>query len=184
MVRKLKFHEAKLLKKFDFLNWKHENNVREIQVIRRYHIQKREDYLKYNKLVGTITKIASMIMALDPKDPFRVKLTDQLLDKIYNMGLISVKKSLAQCAKITASSFCRRRLPVVMVRMKYTETLKEAITFVEQGHIRVGPETVTDPAFLVTRNMEDFITWVDSSKIKRIISKYHDQVDDYDLLNA
>lgn len=26
---------------------------------------------------------------------------------------------------------------------------------------------VTDPAFLVTRNMEDFVTWVDTSKIKR-----------------
>ena len=25
------------------------------------------------------------------------------------------------------------------------------VTFVEQGHIRVGPTTVTDPAFLVTR---------------------------------
>jgi hypothetical protein len=30
-----------------------------------------------------------------------------------------------------------------------------------------GPNPITDPAFHVTRNMEDFITWVDSSKIKR-----------------
>jgi len=44
MVRKLKFHEQKLLKKVDFLQWKHENNVREIKVMRRYHIQNREDY--------------------------------------------------------------------------------------------------------------------------------------------
>jgi hypothetical protein len=31
---------------------------------------------------------------------------------------------------------------------------------------------VNDPAFLVTRNMEDFVTWVDSSKIKRNILGY------------
>ena len=43
------------------------------------------------------------------------------------------------------------------------EHLKEAVTYIEQGHVRVGPEFVTDPAFLLTRNMEDFITWVDSS---------------------
>jgi U3 small nucleolar ribonucleoprotein protein IMP3 len=49
-----------------------------------------------------------------------------------------------------------------MVKMKFAEHLKEAVTYIEQGHVRVGP----DPAFLVTRNMEDFITWVDSSKIK------------------
>ena len=32
------------------------------------------------------------------------------------------------------------------------------------------------------RNMEDFVTWVDSSKIKRTVLKYRDEVDDYDLL--
>lgn len=49
--------------------------------------------------------------------------------------------------------------------------------------IRVGPDTITDPAFLVTRNMEDFVTWVDTSKIKRKVAEYNDQLDDYDLLN-
>ena len=60
--------------------------------------------------------------------------------------------------------------------------------FIEQGHVRVGPDTITDPAFLVTRcvsrsaerhferlgsryllnrHMEDFVTWVDTSKLKR-----------------
>ena len=70
-----------------------------------------------------------------------------------------------------------------MVRMKFCETLKEAVTFVEQGHVRVGPTVVTDPAFLVTRSFEDFVTWVDSSKIKRTVAKYNDALDDYDLLN-
>lgn len=42
--------------------------------------------------------------------------------------------------------------------------------------VRVGPDTITDPAFLVTRSMEDFVTWVDTSKIKRKIMKYNDKV--------
>src|SRR5690554_6040882 len=33
----------------DFLNWKNESNLREIEILRRYHIQKREDYVKYNQ---------------------------------------------------------------------------------------------------------------------------------------
>jgi len=37
-MRKLKFHEQKLLKKVDFLNWKKDGSVRENGVIRRYHI--------------------------------------------------------------------------------------------------------------------------------------------------
>ena len=93
-----------------------------------------------------------------------------------------------------------------MLRLKMSENLKEAVTFIEQvrvavvlstalcrvsdvclcsacmqGHVRCGPEVVTDPAFLVTRSMEDFVTWVDSSKIKRTLLAYNDAIDDYEL---
>lgn len=104
-----------------------------------------------------------------------------MLEKLYNMGIITAQKQFSQVDKITVSAFCRRRLPIVMCRLKMAETVKEAVTFVEQGHIRVGPETVSDPAYLVTRNMEDFVTWVDTSKIKRKIMKYNDKVNNYTL---
>ena len=102
--------------------------------------------------------------------------------RLYALGIITTKKSLIQVEKLTVSSFCRRRLAVVVVRIKMSETVREAITFIEQGHIRVGPQTITEPAFLVTRNMEDFVTWVDTSKIKRKVLQYNDRLDDYDLL--
>ena len=52
-----------------------------------------------------------------------------------------------------------------------------------QGHVRVGPEAVLNPAYLVTRPMEDFVTWVDTSKIRRKVLAYNDKLDDFDLLN-
>jgi len=119
---------------------------------------------------------------LDPKDAVRIDLTDRLLDKLYDMGVIPTKKSLVQLEQLSTASFCRRRLAVVMVRSKMSETVKEAVGFVEQGHVRVGPETVTDPAYLVTRGMEDFVAWVDTSKIKRKVMRYADKLDDFDLL--
>ncbi len=44
MVRKLKHHEKKLLRKVDFINWEADNNLHEVKIMRRYHVQKREDY--------------------------------------------------------------------------------------------------------------------------------------------
>mmetsp|Transcript_16057 Transcript_16057/g.28844 ORF Transcript_16057/g.28844 Transcript_16057/m.28844 type:complete len:186 (-) Transcript_16057:250-807(-) len=181
-LRKLKYHEKKLLKKVDFLDWKTDDSLRMTRILRRYHIQKREDYIKYNRLCGLVRKIALKLKGLDPRDPYRVKTTEQLINKLYNMGLVNTRKSLQEADKLTASSFCRRRLPVVMVRLKMSETLREAVTFIEQGHVRVGPETITDPAFLVTRSFEDHVTWVDSSKIKKTIMKYNDKLDDFVLL--
>jgi U3 small nucleolar ribonucleoprotein protein IMP3 len=182
MERKLKHHENKLLKKTDFLVWKKEQNLREIQILRRYHIQKREDYTKYNKIANIMKRLAHKLMLLDASDPYRIKMTDQLLEKTYAMGLIATKRSLSQIVDLTASAFCRRRLSVVIVRNKYCETLKQACTYIEQGHIRVGPNVVTDPAFLVTRNMEDFVTWTDTSKIRKKIQAYNDKFDDFDFL--
>jgi len=51
------------------------------QVMRRYHIQNRDDYKKYNKIVGMITKLTNVLKQLDPKDATRIELTDQLLEK-------------------------------------------------------------------------------------------------------
>ena len=46
-MRKLKFHEKKLLKKVNFLEWKREGGHREASVMQRYHVSERDDYKKY-----------------------------------------------------------------------------------------------------------------------------------------
>eukprot|EP00257_Ricinus_communis_P026934 XP_025014348.1 U3 small nucleolar ribonucleoprotein protein IMP3 isoform X2 [Ricinus communis] len=157
-MRKLKFHEKKLLKKVNFLLWKREGDHREAKVMQRYHIVDRDDYKKYSGICRMVQKLVNILKQMDPRDPYRVEMTDILLEKL-------------------------RRLSTVLMRLKFAEHLKEAITYIEQGHIRVGPETVTDPAFLVTRNMEDFVTWVDTSKIKRKVLEYNEKLDDYDAMN-
>ncbi|XP_010261126.1 PREDICTED: U3 small nucleolar ribonucleoprotein protein IMP3-like [Nelumbo nucifera] len=182
-MRKLKFHEKKLLKKVNFLEWKREGGHGEAHVMQRYHVTGRDDYKKYSSLCWVVQKLVNMLMTMDPRDPFRIEMTDMLLEKLYNIGVIPTRKSLALCDRSSVSSFCRRRLSTILVKLKFAEHLKEAVTYIEQGHIRVGPEAVTDPAFLVTRNMEDFVTWVDSSKIKRKVLEYNDKLDDYDAMN-
>ena len=85
-IRKLKYHEAKLLKKTDFLNWKQDNNLREVKILRKYHIQDREDYHTYNKLVGYVTKVSPCGCAhmyrtaptrARPRDPAAARLPTQ-----------------------------------------------------------------------------------------------------------
>ncbi|KAL0380983.1 UNVERIFIED_CONTAM: U3 small nucleolar ribonucleoprotein IMP3 [Sesamum angustifolium] len=139
-MRKLKFHEKKLLK---LISW----NGREKGV---------RGSPSYSSLCRMVQKLVNILKQMDPRDPFRIEMTDALIEKLYNMGVIPSRKSLALCERLSVSSFCRRRLATVLVRLKFAEHLKEAVTYIEQGHVRVGPDTVTDPAFLVTRNMEDF----------------------------
>ena len=56
-MRQLKHHEQKLLKKVDFLQWKSDQTLQQVQVMRQYHIQKREDYIKYARFNFNIPAI-------------------------------------------------------------------------------------------------------------------------------
>lgn len=184
-MRQLKYHEKKLLRKVDLYSWKRngeENNLHVAKIMKRYHLQKREDYIYYQRICGMITKLTAHIKQLPNDDTFRIAITDQLLTKLYNIGIIQTTKSLQLAENVTVSAFCRRRLPILMVRLKMSETIQAAVTFIEQGQVRVGPDVVTDPSYCVPRTLEDYITWVDTSKIKRTIQKYNNQLDDFDLL--
>nr|CAB3256094.1 U3 small nucleolar ribonucleoprotein protein IMP3-like [Phallusia mammillata] len=180
-MRKLRFHEKKLLKKVDFFAWEADNNLHEVKIMRKYRIQKREHYTAYNKMSREVRTICRKIRDLDQNDPFRVRCTSDLIEKLYNLGIIPTRENLELADKVTASSFCRRRLPVIMVKLKMAQSLKSATEFIEQGHIRVGTKVVLDPAFLVTRSLEDFVTWKETSKIKQHILEYNDERDDYDF---
>lgn len=181
-MRQLKHHEKKLLRKVDLYSWKKEDNLRVAKVLRRYNIQDKNDYVAYNRICGMVGKLSSKLKTLKPDDPFRIAMSEQLLQKLFDLGLIDTTKSLQKAEDMPAAALCRRRIPVVMVRLKMAENLRMAVTLIEQGQVRVGPNVVTDPAFLVTRSMEDYVTWVDSSKIRRAVQKYNDKLDDFDLL--
>ncbi|NXG69716.1 IMP3 protein, partial [Baryphthengus martii] len=112
---------------------------------------------------------------------FRARCSAALLEKLYGLGLVNNRRSLAVCESLSASAFCRRRLPCLLVKLRMAQNLRHAVTFVEQGHVRVGPEVVTDPALLIPRAVEDFITWVDASRLRQKVLDYNQERDDFDL---
>lgn len=57
-----------------------------------------------------------------------------------------------------------------------SENVKNATELIDQGHVRVGTEMIKDPAFLVSRTLEDFVTWVDGSAIRRHVLEYNNIV--------
>eukprot|EP01061_Rhynchopus_euleeides_P002273 TRINITY_DN11743_c0_g3_i2.p1 TRINITY_DN11743_c0_g3~~TRINITY_DN11743_c0_g3_i2.p1 ORF type:complete len:185 (+),score=84.59 TRINITY_DN11743_c0_g3_i2:164-718(+) len=180
MMRKLKKHEKKLLRKTDFLKYREETKSNEDKVIRNYYLQNREDYKKYNKLTGEVTSLVHHLRYLKPSSKVRLQVTQQVLDKLHSMGVIDQKDNLSGLERLTTASFCKRRLPVVLVKLKMAQHLEMAVKLVEQGHVRVGPHQITDPAYLVPRALEDYVTWW-KGKILRKVKEYNKQLDDYEM---
>ena len=127
MVRKLKYHEQKLLRKVDFINWEADNNLHEVKVMKKFFIQKREDYTLYNKLSREIRDIVRMIKDLDPNRQHRTDMSAAFLEKMYSIGLIPTKWNLELCDKINASSFCRRRYVLFSIEEAFNECIVSRI---------------------------------------------------------
>lgn len=136
--------------------------------------------IRYNKIVGKVTQYAHLLKS-DPKVPDADERMTLLLRKLYSMGVIT-QPDESSLNNISVSAFCRRRLATVMVASKMVQYVSSAVKYIEQGHVRVGPNVITDPAYLVSRSLEDHLTWVNTSKINRNIKSYNDELDDYDLL--
>ena len=97
--------------------------------MRRYHIQDREDYHKYNKLCGSLRAFSHRVSLLPAQDPFRSKMEGQLLSKLYDMGILNTAAKLSDVEnKLTVAALCRRRLAVFMCMAKMAETVSAVRT--------------------------------------------------------
>lgn len=79
---------------------------------------------RYNKLCGSLRSYAHRLSLLPAQDPFRGKMEDQLLSKLYDMGVLNTSAKLSDIEnKLTVAAFCRRRLAVIMCMAKMAETV-------------------------------------------------------------
>lgn len=196
--RQLKSHEKKLVKKVDFLNWKTEENVgRKIRVIssvKEYGLSGNDEFNKYNYISKQVnSSINELLTKKSEENDVSLKryIDDQLqliYDKLYAMGVLDSKTEYQeQFTKygIPTERFLRRRLNYVMSHeLEMGEDIKKTTQYIKDGHVKVGPKTVTDPAFLVTRTLEDYVTWSSKSKIRRTILKYNNVWDDFEIENC
>ncbi|KAM9949105.1 hypothetical protein ACTFIY_005554 [Dictyostelium cf. discoideum] len=180
-TRKLKYHEEKLLKKTNFKHYRRENQ-KDVENIGRFGLKGKEEYAEYTKLVAQYKHVLKEISDLSDQDPVKQKLLSDLSEKLYNMGVIDLKQP-SELVKVNASSFCRRRAVVMLVKKKFAEHLTQAFGLLSHGHVRIGPETIQDPALIITRKSEDLLTWVDNSTMKKKVQEYNGILDDYDLNN-
>lgn len=176
--RRFKYPEKKMLRKVDFMQYK-DDNWHESYCIPKYNLTDREDYRRYLRLVGLMKSEMSALRVLPSSSKIRIEVTDQMLKKLYDMGLIEERLGLSEIDKLGVENFCKRRLSAVLVKQKMAGNHKLASDMIEHGHVRVGVTQVRDPAYLVPRALEPFVTWVDSSKIRKHVENFAAQAEDY-----
>lgn len=52
-------------------------------------------------------------------------LARRLIGKLYDLGFIATADTLERCDSVTASSICRRRLPVIIYKLRMAPTVRK-----------------------------------------------------------
>ena len=177
--RPLKYHEKKLLRKHDFMQYP-QDNWHEPYCITKYHLEDREDYRRYLRLVGLIRQLMTQLRYLPSHSKIRIEITQELLGKLYDMGLLHERLGLAEVDKVGVENFCKRRLATMVRELKMAPNCRVASEFIHHGHVRVGTTQIRDPAMLVPRRMSDYVTWMPGSKIKAQVDVFNAQKDDFE----
>lgn len=182
-MRSLRHHEAKLLKRASLYDWKGEHSISDHVILRRNGISERKELLVYRRTIAKIHEMVRLLIQLPQDNRIRIELTRRLIRVLYDMGVINnINATLLDLRDIKSQAFLDRRLPCIMLRLKMAESIEDAVRYVRQGHVRVGPNVVSEPSHHVVRAHEDFVTWTNNSTIKRKILRYADSIDTYDLL--
>lgn len=63
--------------------------------------------VRYNKLAGEIKSLVAKLAEMEAHDEVRKEVSEGLTRKCFHLGLITSDSSLAACAKVSASAFCR-----------------------------------------------------------------------------
>ena len=140
----------------------------------------------YQKVVNQVNETIKEIKAMDSKThmEFKKQQFEILSQKLYDMGVLDTLNELETKSRVTVERFCRRRLSYLCQVTHLAENVTLASDYVQHGHIRIGPEIVKDPAFIVSRGLEDFIAWAHGSRIRETVKRYNDEYDDYEIQNA
>lgn len=134
MVRHLRHHEKKLLKKVDFLQWDQRDDDKERKICHRFAIDKPDEYLAYRKLCAYIRRLADMLKVLPAEDDFRKKTLEHLCIKLCSMGVLKPsQKSLADLAEVAITKFCARRFASIVQSSRMSDSIEHAKTLIEDG---------------------------------------------------
>ncbi len=131
---------------------------------KEFGLKNKRELWKMDSVARRFTESAKRLIRTS--NPQSEKERNQLIEKIYNMGLAPAKNvPLDNALGLTVRNILERRLQTLVYRKGIANTIKKARQFITHGHIMVGTTVITSPSHIITRSEEEKIMIVPDSKL-------------------
>ncbi|MFA5303570.1 MAG: 30S ribosomal protein S4 [Candidatus Nanoarchaeia archaeon] len=144
--------------------WEKDRILQEKELKKKYGYFSKKEIWGFNALLRGFRQQARKIFASTSEQS--KKEGENLLKKIYNMGLLEEKATFDDVLGLSIDDISKRRLVSFVVNKGIARTPKQARQFIVHKHILVNGKKVNAPNYLVLRKEENSIEFADNSVLK------------------
>jgi len=141
--------------------WDKERMDKEDQLMKVFGLRRKREIWKAESILRSFRRRARNLAAKRDKEEEKV-----LLDKLHKMGLLGKNAGLDDVLSLMVENLLERRLQTVVLKKNMANTPKQARQLITHGHIAIEGRRTIYPSFIVTRDLEDKISFYKGSSIK------------------
>lgn len=132
-------------------------------IVREYGITKKLELYKSQALLRKFSSQAKKLMSQSTEQAEMEK--KSLLTKLQSLALVGKDAQLDDVLALELKNIMERRLQTVVLRKGLANTIKQARQFITHRHIQIGAKLITSPSFIVSKEDEAKISFVERSAL-------------------
>ena len=136
----------------------------EDSLIRKYGLKNKKEVWKAQSFLRKYRRITRLLLGKNDEQSVREK--EQILRKLYGVGLLDEDAELEDVLTLTVESFLGRRLQTLVFLNGIARTPGQARQMIVHGHIKVNGGVVRAPSYPLTR--EDVVSFDKTVKVMKV----------------
>ncbi|MFH8080334.1 MAG: 30S ribosomal protein S4 [Candidatus Aenigmatarchaeota archaeon] len=126
----------------------------EKKLMKKYGLRRKKEIWRAEALLRSFRQRARNLSAKRNEEEEK-----KLLDKLYRLGLLEKGAKLNDVLSLTVEDILERRLQTIVAKKGLANTPKQARQYIVHGHIGINGRRIKFPGMLVTRDVEDKISY-------------------------
>lgn len=132
---------------------------------KNYGLKRKKEIWKMGSLLKRFTTQAKNLMNDDSNQGAKEK--EQLLTKLYKLGLVEKDATLANVLALTIDDVMEKRLQTIVYKKSLAMSVKHARQLIFHGHILVSGKKVTSPSYIVLQEEVGNVTYSSKSSLNQ-----------------
>lgn len=143
--------------------WSKDRLDEELRVLGTYGLRNKRELRHHYATLSKYRTVARQLLTKADEEQAEVK--QQLMEKLFNMGLISDNATIDDIFNMSIEDILERRLQTIILRKGLAKTPQQARQLIAHRHISGGGRVLTVPSYIVSRGEESTVNYSPTSPL-------------------